>query len=420
MKVCFFTICTQSYTGMANALKQSIFDATSEVDFKVAYVDFDHSKDNPFSPDEILLAKDLTGESDSEWEARTFRYDVVELCTSVKPIISKKILQMGYEYVVFLDPDICFFGNPMTILSEMEDSDLMLTPHKLDIKDNDPLRGGIFNLGFIAMANTENVKTFLDWWSDKLEHLGSADPIRGYFTDQKWVDFAPVVLKDNTLKISRHPGMNVAPWNYDERAVQRKFGQLQVSTCHQQTEKTEPLIFCHFSGYDYASLSQQKPAGKSKNGSEAPPLINELILEYGKRLRESGSQKYWDIPYPYGSYSDGHHISYSDRRILKRLSAEGVVLCELFNADGEFRSLLENAGMLMTKTQTDPEKVTRLNGPETKRYEWIIDILFRLMTKILGYSRVSLLSRYLMKFCHIENRARWLGRSHRKTKVISF
>lgn len=407
---------------MALALRNSIVKEGNSINFRVVFVDDSDSGAMPFPQDEIKRGVDVTSSSTGSWENRAFQYDVVELCTSIKPLACKFFLNLGFDRVVYVDPDVYFFGDPKVILSEMEGYDVLLTPHKLDISDDDPLRGGIFNLGFIALANTSNVLVFLDWWAKKLEQLGSADPLRGYFTDQKWVDFAPVVLDDNTLKISRNPGLNIAPWNYEERAITFALHVPMVKTYHRNREIFDDVIFCHFSGYDYMSLVKDQPPGTSKNGTVASVQMETLLSQYGKALRKCNFEGHFKTPYQYGHYSDGHPISYSDRRIFKRLLLENLAaeFYDPFDAGGAFRALLCRSKLLLPREEKDPEKVRASGMRSTAALERAIDILTRVFILIFGYRRTSLLVRYISRFGHPENRARWLGGKYHRLRVRSF
>jgi len=62
-----------------------------------------------------------------------------------------------------------------------------------------------------------------------------------WFVDQAWLSSLPFVFHDLTY-LSRHPGLNVAYWNLDERHLTRSDETILVNGY--------PLLFFHFSGYD--------------------------------------------------------------------------------------------------------------------------------------------------------------------------
>ena len=76
-----------------------------------------------------------------------------------------------------LDPDIAVFAPLDAIDALLERHSIVLTPHQTEpessrsaILDNEvsSLKHGVFNLGFIAVSNSEQGLRFVDWWSDRL------------------------------------------------------------------------------------------------------------------------------------------------------------------------------------------------------------------------------------------------------------
>jgi hypothetical protein len=45
-----------------------------------------------------------------------------------------------------------------------------------------------FNLGFIAVKNSEQSYEFLEWWNTRLEFDCISDIENNLFTDQRWID----------------------------------------------------------------------------------------------------------------------------------------------------------------------------------------------------------------------------------------
>ena len=57
--------------------------------------------------------------------------------------------------------------------------------------ETDILIAGSFNLGFVGLAAGAETDWLLDWWAERLETDCRVAPERGYFVDQRWMDFAP-------------------------------------------------------------------------------------------------------------------------------------------------------------------------------------------------------------------------------------
>src|SRR6185312_7550583 len=169
--------------------------------------------------------------------------------TAIKPFALGHLLRLpGCETVLYFDPDMVLFSRVDDILTALSQQTIALTPHQnkpeqtLDaILDNEvaSLKHGIFNLGFIGVRNTDEGRRFTDWWADRTYRLCRADVPNGLFTDQKWINFAPVFFEGVAIiKSSRH---NVATWNLTTR---RLTGNFDAGF----TVDGEPLGFYHFTG----------------------------------------------------------------------------------------------------------------------------------------------------------------------------
>src|SRR6185437_3446700 len=154
------------------------------------------------------------------------------------------------ETVLYFDPDMVMFSRVDDILSMLEHGNLALTQHQNKpeqtleaILDNEvaSLKHGVFNLGFIGVRNGDEGRRFAAWWGERTYHLCRADVSNGLFTDQKWLDFAPIFFEGVAIiKSSRH---NVATWNLTTR---RLTGSFDAGF----TVDGEPLGFYHFTGFD--------------------------------------------------------------------------------------------------------------------------------------------------------------------------
>lgn len=192
--------------------------------------------------DEIVFVQELITEDFNEF---AFRYDVVEMCTAVKGAAVSFLLNKYDLPVIYLDPDIAVFGSLKPVLDALIGHSLALTPHilrpeegQVAIMDNEvnSLKYGIYNLGFLAVSASKTGKRAAQWWDARLRDYAYEDHNAGLFTDQKWMNHAPVFFPD--MVTLHHPGMNVASWNINQRLVEMVDGEYYVNG--------EPLIFMHF------------------------------------------------------------------------------------------------------------------------------------------------------------------------------
>lgn len=224
-------------------------------------------------------------------------YNYTESATAVKPFVLRHLLGIGYEQVIYLDPDT-FFLESLDLAGIIGDSALTLTPHRLSpVPDDDNfpnyrdfLQSGAYNLGFISVGDNPECLKFLDWWSEMVTLNCVSKPSVGLFTDQKWIDLVPSLFE---ARINKHPGLNVAYWNLDERLISRGEGGYLVN-------KESHLIFLHLSG-----LSEKSPKhelskhelGRSRHRNAVNLGLEFLLAEYKHKIRSaSNSAKFRTEP----------------------------------------------------------------------------------------------------------------------------
>jgi glycosyltransferase involved in cell wall biosynthesis len=233
-----------------------------------------------------------------------FRYTLLELNTAVKPWMFEHLFALGYDRVVYLDPDILVYSP----LAEVEDAPpetfLVLTPHLTGFISGDDfpserwmLLAGAYNLGFLAVSRRPPLESFLGWWKGKLERQCIVDTANGLFVDQKWMDLAPGLFPG--VAILRHDGYNVAYWNLEQRRIARKGDVITVNG--------QPLRFLHFSGFapDLGSrVSRHHHALTLADIGDARGLYE----DYRAALCAAGHDTFRHAPYPFGSFVDGTPI----------------------------------------------------------------------------------------------------------------
>jgi len=289
MKIAF-TICTNNYLPKALVLRESFYKYHKNDKFCIILVDKEIKLPATiaafFTPGEIIAVDKVVPTID----ALSDRYNIVELCTAVKPVIFKWILQQqpDVEAIIYLDPDLHFYRS-LDFIDEMPDCyKAFVTPHILaPIADHDQqpkeqlfLKYGIYNLGFLYLRAHPSVLPFLEWWTNHTFQCGFNDPDRGQFVDQLPLNLAPVFF--DFFHVLHHYGMNVAPWNLQERQISFSGGTFYVN-------ETAPLIFMHFSDFSPEEplvLSQRNwyPRNKLIEGTTLSALYN----AYSKKLYAMG------------------------------------------------------------------------------------------------------------------------------------
>ncbi len=278
------TIVAKNYLAHARCLTQSFLAQHPDGLMYVLLVD---RVDGCFDPAaEQFLLLEVEELNIASLIDMTLRYDLLELCTAVKPFLLEFLLYTrGHRKICYLDPDIWVYRPLTEAWTLLDHHAIVLTPHLLgplpDRSDPDELlilQCGTYNLGFIGISDHSDTRSLLAWWRNRML-WGSLSKIEaGHFVDQKWIDLTPGFYP--SIAIIRHPGYNTAYWDLSNRAVTPDGnGEHSVNGME--------LVFFHFSGYD---PRHPKRISKYQNrftfGSH--PQVRPLFDTYRDRLLEKG------------------------------------------------------------------------------------------------------------------------------------
>lgn len=248
-------------------------------------------------------------------ESWVFSHTVVELCTAVKPFAFKKIFrETGADAVIYMDPDTVLYSPMVEVYEALTNHPVVLTPHvsvpatdEDDLLDGEMLgclRHGVFNLGFLALANYGEGIAFLDWWADRCLKFCYDDGARGLFTDQRWIDLAPCFFE--SLKVLRLPTYNVATWNLYYREIGKdKAGRITING-------DLPLRFFHFSGFDIGTHELMLRKHAPNNA-----VLREMSNWYIQRQKHFGQQKFGLLSGTYDFYGSGEPVTREMRAIYR-------------------------------------------------------------------------------------------------------
>jgi glycosyltransferase involved in cell wall biosynthesis len=353
-KTAFFTIIACNYLPYARVLMRSVREFCPDALRLVILADRSGTRFDPAKEDfQVITTEDLSLPN-SEWFH--FKYTTVELCTAVKPYAFEFLLRRyGLTRLVYLDPDIRLYQSPAPFLTELDQSSIVLTPHLTaplegpeHPTDLDILRAGTYNLGFLALRRCESSERFLKWWQSRCFDFCVVDLPRGLFVDQKWLDLAPGMFPD--VKISRHPGLNVAYWNAGERTLAQRHGRWEVNG--------QPLVFFHFSGFQSSDPESFSIHQKRFRLSDLPS-VRELALAYREELLREGYQKCISWPYAYGAFANSEPIPDAGRRIAYHEEDIRSQIRDPFSEDG-FRACVHFWNSPLPGPAGEPTPLSRL------------------------------------------------------------
>lgn len=296
MQCIAFTICSNNFLSYALSFANSLVEKNPGFQVVIGLADkrsasIDYAQFNPHR----VISIDEIGISNLEW--MTENYTIVELNTAVKPFYFEYLFkQFSPEYILFFDPDIFVYDKLESLTSRFAESDVLLTPHVINPIpkevypwENHFLKHGIYNLGFIGLKNTENVKSLLVWWKARLAEHCLADFRQGLYVDQLWANFIPLFFQK--VEIVKEYGLNVAFWNLHERKLVKKGITFFVNDT--------PLLFFHFSAYDPKSPDLLTKVNYSNyNYADNADLVH-LIVRYKDTLLLNNYILYSGQPFAY-------------------------------------------------------------------------------------------------------------------------
>ena len=389
------TICATNFLGKALVLRNSYLAVHPESDFYILIIDKKHTRVHERAPDvRILWAEDL---GIAGFLHYAFKFDVIELSTSVKPVVLSLLL-VHYNRVLYLDPDICVYAKLDPVLEGLASHSIVVTPHTLTPvmdgstpSDIEFLRFGAFNLGFIGVSKCEEAFAFLDWWSKRCLAHGYYEPQLGLAVDQKWVDLGPSFFPG--MKILRDPGLNVAFWNLHERIVSSRDGVWLVN-------EQAPLRFFHFS-----SFSPDNPHAIARKQSRfvpgSRPDLHELMDSYAAELRENGNE-YAGCHYGFDYFDDGICVSPSLRRFYAALESKFPREENPFCHGSAFQRFALSHGLAGGKYTISSQPTFKEIGAYSTATR-IISLGLRSILRVVGPNRYFSLMKYLAYISSIRN-----------------
>ncbi len=274
-----FTICSINYLPFAKTLFESIYEYNKNIKFVYVVCDkltnnFDFSF---FGKQEYIQIEDM---SIPYFKELLTNYNIIEFNTSVKPYAFKYLSKKyNVSKIMYLDPDIYVTGSLDLVWEELNAFDFLLTPHHIKpiVKKEDyffqkgALNTGVFNLGFFACTINPTTIEIINWWEQHMINHGHCNSVNGEFYDQKILNLLPI--HSEGVKIMKHFGLNVAPWNLHER-------KLSVQNNSYYSNQQE-LIFFHFSGFLFSTKTLKNVVTKND------AVLNELLETYASKLTKN-------------------------------------------------------------------------------------------------------------------------------------
>jgi hypothetical protein len=145
------------------------------------------------------------------------------------------------EWVTYLDSDLFFFASPEPIYDEMRGASFGVIPHHFTKRLLRHRRFGIYNVGWVSVASSEEGRSALGWWRERCIEwcYDYVDEEGQRFADQRYLDRLPGLFPN--VHVIDHLGANLAPWNFAERRLEWHDGSVRIDGKYD-------LLFFHFHG----------------------------------------------------------------------------------------------------------------------------------------------------------------------------
>lgn len=303
MKIAF-TTCTNSWVPFARVVGKTLLKHNPDYKYFICITDKREKDMEPFYDGFPIVPCDEINAP--ELDDMVLRYGI-NIKNALKPFyldyFARKYPEA--EHIFFIDPDMVIYDKLTEIEELHKESDILIFPHLLRPQPFDGkmpneisyLSTGTYNLGLISITVNENTRRFIDWWKDRLRDYCYFDWKAGLFSDQKWINLAPVFF-DKVANV-KHPGYNIGYWNLHERKVSRTEGKLMVNDRF-------PLVIYHFSNINirYKKLFDTQ----QDRWTEADfPVLMELLEEYRNASFAEGYEQAIGKPCYYAQVHDKYH-----------------------------------------------------------------------------------------------------------------
>jgi len=402
-----FTIVAKNYFALAKGLANSIREHHEESDVEVIIVIADSVDDVSIFEGtgyKIVLADKI---GIPKYKDMSFKYNVTEFCTSVKPFVFSYLFNTNkYSKLIYFDPDILVYNKLDCIFISLDEKSIILTPHFItpeitftgNSSETLTLFAGIYNLGFLALKNNSVSDKMLKWWEYRLQELCYADKFDALHVDQKWMDFVPAFFPADTL-IEHNLGYNIAFWNIHER-IFIKLDEGYFVANRLTKDNTTPVIFIHYSGVDPNNIYINKQSTKL-DLNKYPDWIP-LVEDYAERSNNIGFNSYLNMGYDYSKYSNGDLIIQFHRRLFRRLIDQGLIVDDPFESSDIFYKLLKRNGLLLAN-KGNLDKMNERNYPDFDSKIRKVNILFKIIKKLIGVERYIILLKFCQRYFRPEN-----------------
>jgi hypothetical protein len=264
------TIITADYLPLAKVLHASLQKQVPGTTLQVLVVD-----ENKYTSTDSLIIHSVDALADSAYfrgiQKKYGQTNPDYFRWALKPVFIGYLLEKGFNKVLFADPDLYFTGDFNFLFTELDQNNVLLTPHwaNIDPTENEDsllavLKGGLYNAGFVGV--NKKGSEAMAWWAGLCHYKTEDLTGLGLFVDQKYLDILPVQF--DKVQVIKHRGCNLASWNIDTSKRELVQSKLMINKMY------EP-VFIHFAKDTIVNII-------NKNDALLQPYLDEYITALQK------------------------------------------------------------------------------------------------------------------------------------------
>jgi hypothetical protein len=182
------------------------------------------------------------------------------------------------DHCTYVDADLLFFNNPVSLYEEMGEKSVLITEHRYTPCYDQSATSGIYCVQYMTFKNTKAGLEVLNWWIDACLEWCFNRIEDNKFGDQKYLD--DWKTRFDCVHVLSHLGGGVAPWNVQQYNFKTK--SKRVKGVELATGKCFDLVFYHYHGFKY-SLKNSYVLSPEEYFIEKSPIKN-IYRPYVKSL----------------------------------------------------------------------------------------------------------------------------------------
>jgi hypothetical protein len=221
---------------------------------------------NEFESDDLLSVKPSRSKGEYCWTCTPF---TIDYC----------IAKFNIPHCTYIDADLCFYADPVVLLSEMKNKSILITEHRYTSKYDQSATSGIYCVQYVTFINSPESIKALHWWRDRCKEWCYGRFEDGKFGDQKYLDDWTNRFQD--VHVLKHLGGGVAPWNVQQYKLRKKDGVWYLT--ERLSGDQYQLIFYHF---HYVKFFSDGTVNLSDIYNLGEQGVLKLYREYVKRIHE--------------------------------------------------------------------------------------------------------------------------------------